>query len=58
MTEQCFKIHVSDGLQDDLIFVKGSSNHAQQLRELCNLIIADLQEYKTKTITIDLREVN
>ncbi|XAG97034.1 hypothetical protein ZYGNAAKF_CDS0046 [Enterococcus phage VRE9_2] len=59
MFEQCFQIYVKDNTIDtnqvELIFIKGKEKDNPE--KLFNTIISDLQEDKTKTITIDMSGV-
>ncbi len=59
MFEQCFQIYVKDNTidtnQTELIFIKGKEKDNPE--KLFNTIISDLQEDKTKTITIDMSGV-
>ena len=56
MFEQCFRIYVKDNTnQVEMIFIKGKEK--DNLEKLFNTIISDLQEDKTKTITIDMSGV-
>lgn len=59
MFEQCFRIYVkdisADTNQTELIFIKGKEK--DDLEKLFDTIIFDLQEDKTKRITIDMSGV-
>lgn len=59
MFEQCFRIYVkdisADTNQTELIFIKGKDK--DDLEKLFDTIISDLQEDKTKRITIDMSGV-
>lgn len=59
MFEQCFRIYVkdisADTNQTELIFIKGKEK--DDLEKLFDKIISDLQEDKTKRITIDMSGV-
>lgn len=59
MFEQCFRIYVkdisTDTNQTELIFIKGKEK--DDLEKLFDTIISDLQEDKTKRITIDMSGV-
>lgn len=59
MFKQCFQIYVKDNTidinQTELIFIKGKEKDNPE--KLFNTIISDLQEDKTKTITIDMSGV-
>lgn len=59
MFEQCFRIYVKDinvdTNQTELIFIKGKEK--DDLEKLFDTIISDLQEDKTKRITIDMSGV-
>lgn len=59
MFEQCFRIYVkdisADTNQTELIFIKGEEK--DDLEKLFDTIISDLQEDKTKRITIDMSGV-
>lgn len=59
MFEQCFRIYVkdisADTNQTELIFIKGKEK--DDLEKLFDTIISDLQEDKTKRITIDMSGV-
>lgn len=59
MFEQCFRIYVkdigADANQTELIFIKGKEK--DDLEKLFDTIISDLQEDKTKRITIDMSGV-
>lgn len=59
MFKQCFRIYVkdinADTNQTELIFIKGKDK--DDLEKLFDTIISDLQEDKTKRITIDMSGV-
>lgn len=59
MFKQCFRIYVKDisvdTNQTELIFIKGKDK--DDLEKLFDTIISDLQEDKTKRITIDMSGV-
>lgn len=59
MFKQCFRIYVkdisTDTNQTELIFIKGKEK--EDLEKLFDTIISDLQEDKTKRITIDMSGV-
>lgn len=59
MFKQCFRIYVKDistnTNQTELIFIKGKEK--DDLEKLFDTIISDLQEDKTKRITIDMSGV-
>ena len=59
MFKQCFRIYVkdisTDTNQTELIFIKGKEK--EDLEKLFDTIISDLQEDKTKRITIDMSVV-
>ena len=59
MFKQCFRICVkdisADTNQTELIFIKGKEK--EDLKKLFDTIISDLQEDKTKRITIDMSGV-
>jgi hypothetical protein len=59
MFKQCFRIYVkdisTDTSQTELIFIKGKEK--DDLEKLFDTIISDLQEDKTKRITIDMSGV-
>ncbi|PHL10650.1 hypothetical protein [Enterococcus faecium] len=59
MFKQCFRIYVkdisTDTNQTELIFIKGKEK--DDLEKLFDTIISDLQEDKTKRITIDMSGV-
>lgn len=59
MFKQCFRVYVkdisADTNQTELIFIKGKEK--DDLEKLFDTIISDLQEDKTKRITIDMSGV-
>lgn len=59
MFKQCFRIYVkdisTDTNQTELIFIRGKEK--DDLEKLFDTIISDLQEDKTKRITIDMSGV-